>query len=95
MSVPARTVRRMLIDCDTCTQRDVACADCVVSFLTIPVRPYEPLPRGARAELSESEGRALGVLAGSGLVPPLRMTHRAGWCGPSSGQLGSAGGRPA
>jgi len=28
----------MIIDCDTCTVRGDACGDCVVSFLTIPVR---------------------------------------------------------
>ena len=30
----------MIIDCDTCTARAAACADCVVTFLTIPVRPH-------------------------------------------------------
>jgi hypothetical protein len=76
--VAARTVRAMIIDCDTCTMRDVACAECVVTFLTFPVRPREPAPAVARAELSDAEGRALSVLARSGLVPPLRMTHRVG-----------------
>jgi hypothetical protein len=28
----------MIIDCDSCTVRGAACTDCVVTFLTIPVR---------------------------------------------------------
>lgn len=36
------SVRAMIIDCDTCTVRGAACADCVVTFLTIPVRAAEP-----------------------------------------------------
>jgi hypothetical protein len=51
----------MIIDCDCCTMRDVACDDCVVPFLT------------ATSDLSDSETSALGVLARSGLVPPLRI----------------------
>lgn len=54
----------MEIDCDTCVVRGLACNDCVVTVLL-----------GAPPELSfdEDEQRALQVLAGSGLVPPLRM----------------------
>ena len=37
VSDPARTVRCMIIDCGSCTVRGQACADCVVTFLTIPV----------------------------------------------------------
>ena len=61
------SVHDMMIDCDTCTVRGAACADCVVTFLTIPVRSRSP------AELGPDEQRALEVLAASGLVPPLRM----------------------
>lgn len=68
----------MLIDCDTCTMRDVACSECVVSFLTIPVGPAAGHPPG---ELTAAEGRAIAVLAASGLVPPLRMTRPAGRTG--------------
>lgn len=52
------------IDCDTCVVRGTGCADCVVTVLL-----------GAPPELrfDDEEQRALGVLAGSGLVPPLRM----------------------
>ena len=54
----------MLIDCDTCEVRGLACGDCVVSVLLGP--PPE-------LELDASEQEALDVLAGSGLVPPLRL----------------------
>lgn len=52
----------MIIDCERCTMRDLACADCVVShFLHL-----EPT-------IERREERALAVLHDSGLVPPLRM----------------------
>jgi hypothetical protein len=54
----------MLIDCDRCVMRDLACSDCVVTVLLGP--PPE-------AGFDEEERRALGVLADSGLVPQLRM----------------------
>jgi hypothetical protein len=57
----------MIIDCDRCTMRDIACADCVVTVLLSP--------RGAAVPgFDEEEKAALEVLAGSGLVPPLRLT---------------------
>lgn len=65
------SVRRMIIDCDTCTVRGSACADCVVTFLTIPVRAAGP-PGDTTVELTDGERGALRVLAASGLVPPLR-----------------------
>lgn len=52
------------IDCDTCEVRGLACDDCVVTVLLGP--PPE-------LDLDEDGRRALDVLAGSGLVPPLRM----------------------
>lgn len=72
MSVVGATVFYMIIDCETCTVRGPACGDCVVSFLTIPVRQPEP------AELDAAEQRAIEVLAAEGLIPPLRMRQRAG-----------------
>ena len=43
----------MIIDCDSCTVRGAACTDCVVTFLTIPVRPSAgrggPADRGTAA----------------------------------------------
>ena len=55
----------MLIDCDGCAMRDLACGDCVVTVLL-------GAPPGA-VEMDESEARALDVLADSGLVPRLQL----------------------
>ena len=52
------------IDCDTCVVRGLACHDCVVTVLLGP-----PPELG----FDDDERRALDALAGSGLVPPLRM----------------------
>ncbi|MGH8776441.1 MAG: hypothetical protein ACRDWI_15175 [Jiangellaceae bacterium] len=55
----------MLIDCDRCEVRGLACSDCVVSVLL-----------GAPAEgpeLDRAEQDAIDVLAQAGLVPPLRL----------------------
>lgn len=72
----------MIIDCESCTVRGDACTDCVVTFLTIPVRGddpvrYAPTPgeRGRGVDLDEAEQQAIGLLAQSGLVPPLRMVR--------------------
>ncbi len=55
----------MLIDCDTCTARDIACGDCVIGVLfTLP---------DEQVELDESERSAVDALAAVGLVPPLRL----------------------
>ncbi|EYR64749.1 hypothetical protein N866_06200 [Actinotalea ferrariae CF5-4] len=59
----------MMIDCDSCTARGDACTDCVVTFLTIPVRARTPV------DLDPAEQDAIAVLAGSGLVPPLRLAR--------------------
>ncbi|CAA9364940.1 MAG: hypothetical protein AVDCRST_MAG34-2763 [uncultured Nocardioidaceae bacterium] len=56
----------VVIDCDTCAVRGLACHDCVVTVLLGP-----PPESGFGAE----EERALGVLADSGLVPKLRMVR--------------------
>jgi hypothetical protein len=55
----------VLIDCDGCAVRDLACRDCVVTVLL-------DAPPGA-VEVDDSERRALEVLADSGLVPRLRL----------------------
>jgi hypothetical protein len=55
----------VLIDCDSCEVRGLACGDCVVTAL------LGAPPEGVR--LDDDERRALEVLAGSGLVPPLRL----------------------
>ena len=58
----------MLIDCDSCTAGPQACGGCVVSVLL-------GTPASSPPELDEAEQVAIGVLAGSGLVPPLRLTR--------------------
>lgn len=55
----------MLIDCDGCAMRDLACDDCVVTVLLGG-------PPGT-ADVDEQERQALAVLADSGLVPRLRL----------------------
>ena len=71
------SVRSMMIDCDTCTERGAACADCVVTFLTIPVRAPAPVTTtgAGSVELDAAEQHAIDVLAASGLVPPLRLVR--------------------
>ena len=54
----------MIIECATCAVRDIACQDCVVSVLLGPV---------SDTELGLEERAAIAVLAGQGLVPPLRL----------------------
>jgi hypothetical protein len=53
----------VIIDCDSCEVRGLACDDCVVTALL----------GGPPAELDEGERAAIDALAGSGLVPPLRL----------------------
>ena len=59
----------MLIDCETCAVRDIACDDCVVGVLLAGP--------GSDETLSTAERAAIGVLARSGLVPPLRLVPKA------------------
>ena len=56
----------VVIDCDTCLVRGLACHDCVGTVLLGP--PPE-------VGFDEEEQRALAVLAESGLVPKLRMVN--------------------
>jgi hypothetical protein len=55
----------VLIDCDGCAMRDLACDDCVVTVLLGG-------PPGL-VDVDAAERRALDVLADSGLVPRLRL----------------------
>jgi hypothetical protein len=55
----------MLIDCDTCAAREIACGDCVVAVLLGTNR--------AGIELDSAEQDALGAFASGGLLPPLRL----------------------
>jgi hypothetical protein len=52
----------MLIDCDRCEMREIACKDCVVGALL-----------SVEVEIEEPERRALRTLADAGMVPPLRL----------------------
>jgi hypothetical protein len=74
----------MIIDCDGCAARDVACGDCVIGVLLgapAPAAPAEHAPEGASdvpsgapiVQLDAAERRALAVLADQGLVPRLRL----------------------
>ena len=63
----------MIIDCDCCTAGPRACPDCVVTFLTVGVGEPAGSAPVLGVELDTAEEHALGVLAASGLVPPLRM----------------------
>jgi len=50
------------IDCASCLARPAACGDCIVSVLL-----------GPPGAIGGEEQAAFAVLAGSGLVPPLRL----------------------
>jgi hypothetical protein len=61
----------LVIDCDTCEVRGVACDDCVISVvLGAPPAAIDPV-----------EARALDLLADGGLLPPLRLSTRASRAG--------------
>jgi hypothetical protein len=89
----------MLIECDTCAVRGAACQDCVVSVLL----GAPATGAGEGAALDGAEQAAIAVLAGSGLVPPLRLLPLApvvrpgdgppappGRCGHPTGRRGRA-----
>lgn len=67
----------LLIDCDTCLVRGPACSDCVVTYLLggppDTVESNGPHFAAVAVELSADERVALGALADSGMVPPLRL----------------------
>ncbi len=78
----------MVIDCDRCEVRGLACGDCVIGVLLgvpgVPAKgsaeasdgaePAAGRPSGASAvQLDAPEQRALAVLADQGLVPRLRL----------------------
>lgn len=67
----------MIIDCDSCQVRPVACGDCVIGVLMgAPTAAADApeVPSGAPIlQLDAPERRALAVLAEQGLVPRLRL----------------------
>ena len=58
----------MIINCQTCVMREIACGDCVISVLL----EIKPLP-GKNAELTKGDEAAINLLSNAGLVPPLRF----------------------
>jgi hypothetical protein len=59
----------MIIDCDSCEMRNIACDDCVVSVLLAA----PPAAEHSGIEWGDEESGAVRALANSGLVPPIRM----------------------
>lgn len=78
----------MIIDCDACAVRDLACGDCVVTVLLGPPAAEAPSPVRHPVDLDGREQAAIAVLAESGLVPPLRLVARDG---DGLGDAGDAG----
>ncbi len=66
----------MLIDCDSCTVRGAACADCVVTVL-LGSPPADVDVDVDVLEFDAVEQAAINTLAEHGLVPPLRLVNRA------------------
>ncbi len=58
------------MDCNDCVVRGTGCSDCVISVLL-----GVPEDSGGALELGDDEQQALAALAGSGLVPPLRLVR--------------------
>ncbi len=75
----------MIIDCDSCQVRGLACGDCVIGVLmgapdagsgpsATPVDGPPDAPSGAPVvQFDAPERRALAVLADQGLIPRLRL----------------------
>ena len=61
----------MIINCQTCVMRDIACGECVVSVL-LDIKPTN----GKNAEFTKNDEAAINLLATAGLVPPLRFKPR-------------------
>jgi hypothetical protein len=61
----------MLIDCETCLAKDIACDDCVISVIF-----KEGFVDEGPLDLDHDEADALSTLAEAGLVPQLRLVPR-------------------
>ncbi|MFN6291565.1 MAG: hypothetical protein ACK4WP_01365 [Candidatus Nanopelagicaceae bacterium] len=61
----------MIIDCENCVMRDIACKDCVVSVFVEAPRTSA----SASSEIGAEESRVIDLLASRGMVPPLRYAH--------------------
>lgn len=60
-----REAATMVINCDRCEARGLACGHCAATALV-----------GEETDLGPAELRALTVLANAGLIPPLRYAPR-------------------
>jgi len=60
----------MIIDCQRCEVRGIACANCAATVLVADQSGQHP------PELGPAELRALAVLANAGMIPPLRYARR-------------------
>ncbi|MGH3098930.1 MAG: hypothetical protein ACRDMV_23330 [Streptosporangiales bacterium] len=76
----------MLIDCDSCEMRNIACDDCMVTALL----GSAPAEAPGAVRIDEGEQAALGALAESGLVPPLRLVRPGEHPGQHGGDRGHA-----
>ena len=68
----------MIVDCDDCKVRDIACGDCVVTVLLGAPGAGGPVDvgvtvQGSKIDIDQEELGAIGVLAEVGLVPRLRL----------------------
>lgn len=64
-------MEKLIIDCGTCAVAGPACGDCVISaLLGVPDASGPPA-------LDLEEQRVLGLLAASGMLPPLRLVQSA------------------
>ena len=64
----------MTVDCTRCVARGPACTDCVISVLL-------GVPGEQSPALDAEEQRVLGLMADSGLLPPLRLVTSLGASG--------------
>ena len=93
------------VDCDRCSVRGAACGECVISVLLGPPGAVEQ-PAGGQAgqarqvgpdvvidrvDLNLDEQSALAALAGSGMVPPLRLVTALSGPDPWSADVGGDG----
>ena len=63
----------MIIDCDNCLVRDIACGDCVVTVLIGSPRSANESISSGENRLTEDETRVIDLLASRGMIPPLRF----------------------
>jgi hypothetical protein len=61
----------MLIDCETCLAKDIACDDCVISVIF-----QEGFVDEGPLDLDNDEAEALSALAEAGLIPQLRLVPK-------------------